>query len=213
MNTTASLNWSEPRHGIRTAPEPTAIKSVSYYVACSVETCDRCGQGIKYVHPVSLKDGTVFKYGSECINAVLEGDNSLKSLWRKNANQLKRLKLHLKILNRPLDQIPTEREYYNSGIYIITDGSGKTINGSRTGCILFHPTVNVERNADSQYAIKGQQRDWVEGGRRVYGNYTHEVASRLSLEAIENAKVYIKSEIERIELFLARILAKGLIKQ
>jgi hypothetical protein len=34
----------------------SAIRTVSFYTACPVETCDRCGQGIKYVGLVNYKD-------------------------------------------------------------------------------------------------------------------------------------------------------------
>lgn len=193
-------------------PKPTAIISVGYYVASPVQTCDRCGQGIKHVFPVRLKDGTFYKYGSECITRVLEGDTSLLALWKKNAKRLQELKAHAEILARPLDQIPTGHEYYGSGIYIITDEKGKTINGSKTGCCIFHPNVDMERNLKSSYPIDGRPGEWIENGKRCFGSYTPEVARRSMLEKIEEAKTYIAGEIARIEPFLARILAKGLVK-
>lgn len=191
------------------APEPTAIKSVGYYTASPVECCDRCGQGIKHVFPVHLKDGTVFKYGSECINKVLAGDTTLKSLWRKNAKRLQELKHHIEVLSRPVSEMPKGFEYFNSGIFIIIDDNGKSINGSQTGSILFHPEADEAKNAASQYPADGRQQ-W--DGKK-YIAWTPEARRAQALEKIESAKAWINSEIARIEPFLARILAKGLAGQ
>lgn len=190
-------------------PAPTAIKSVGYYTASPVQTCDRCGQGIKHVFPVSLKDGTQFRYGMECINRVLEGDTSLISLWKKNAKRLQELKAHAEILARPLDQIPAKQEYYNSGIFIITDEKGKVINGSATGCCVFHPNVDEEKNAAGQY-YRADGQDIFEAGKWV--KWTPEARRAEHLRKLESAKQFIAGEIARIEPFLARILAKGLVK-
>jgi hypothetical protein len=189
------------------APQPSAIKSVNYYVASPVECCDRCSQGIKHVFSVSLKDGTQFKYGSECINKILANDTSLKGLWRKNSKRLMELKRHLEILSRPLEQIPTHQEYYHSGIYIITDEDGKIINGSKTSSCIFHPNVDIDRCMASDYGKNTSTTGLI--GKSSTAESLHAKFSA----GIEEAKKFIKGEIDRIEPFLARILAKGLVTE
>lgn len=177
-----------------TAPKAvTGIKSVGYYVAQPVECCDRCSQGIKYVYPVTWKDGTVQKFGMECINRVLNDDTSLKSLFKKNAKTLAKLKDYAEILSRPVDQMPRGHEYYNSGRYMVADSEGKDI------CFdvyVFHPIINVEKYF---------------AGNHAYPITDVEAQSAKFLKAIEEMRAKLSVKIASIESFMARILSKKLV--
>jgi len=185
-----------------TPKQITGMRRLSFYTASPVETCDRCSQGIKHVALVTMKDGTSQKYGMDCINKILEGDTSLKSLFAKNAKLLKKYEAWLAILSRPFAEIPHTAEYYNSGIFIITDAEDKMISVSQ-GSILFHPTVDLEKNAGSRYPANGKVQSIPGKG---WVAYTPELREQIALEKLEAGKVWLTAEIERIGAFLARML-------
>jgi hypothetical protein len=108
-------------------------------------------------------------------------------------------------LNRPVDKIPKVKEYYGSGIWIIGDDEGETITqeGSR---ILFHPDVDLERNATSQYAFPEP------GQPKQYGQEDYDEFRKKSLNEIEKARQLIEKEVAKLQAFLARIIEKGLLK-
>jgi len=171
--------------------EKSAIIRVSYYMASPVECCGRCSQGIKHVFVVRYKDGVTEKYGSECINKVLSGDTSLKSLFNRNSKLLQKYQHYLAVLNMPENDIPRGSEYFGSGLYFIGDGEEKDV--SFNGRRYFHPIYDAARNAAN--------------GRYVV---TDEAARLLRDRAeIEQGKAYLQKEIERIETFLARVLSKA----
>jgi hypothetical protein len=165
---------------------------------------------------ITYKDGIVHKVGCDCVERILSGDNSLISLFRKNIKLLAKLKSHLEILSRPVDQMPTAREYYGSGIYIISDDDGKDIcvgdvnNPRSSGCILFHPNVNLERNATSRYPIDGRAMYRIKGGKDVWVNHTIENHIDETIENIEEGRKWLAMRISQIEAFLARVVAKGM---
>ena len=68
--------------------EKTGIRRVNFYVASPVETCDRCGQGIRNVALVTYKDGTSARFGCDCIEKVLATAPNLRRLFRRNAELL-----------------------------------------------------------------------------------------------------------------------------
>ena len=137
-----------------TAPKAiTGIKSVGYYVAQPVECCDRCSQGIKYVFPVTWKDGTVQKFGMECINRVLNDDTSLKSLFKKNAKLLAKLKDYAEILSRDPIDMPFGHEYYHSGQFMIADSKGDDICYE---CYVFHPIIDEETLNNGKHPYGGR---------------------------------------------------------
>jgi len=169
----------------------SAISSVTCYTASPVETCDRCSAGIKYVSLVRYKDGTSERYGSECINKILDGDTSLKSLYNKNVKLLKRYRESLDVLRRPYNEMPRGSEYYGSGLYFIAGFDGKDLMGD--GCWIFHPIYDEEKNSSGQHYV-----------------VTDPAARLARCEADMNkAMSFYIAEIERIEKFLARILNKA----
>ena len=194
----------------KTAGDVSGLRRVSYYVAPgAVEICDRCGAAIRIVAVVEWRDGTKQKYGSECINKILGGDTTLKGLFKKNFNLLRQFQGWLDVLNRPVNQIPKGREYFKSGLYMITDDNGKDIHASKTGAFLFHPDADLERNAVSDYAFlqEGESLPYHTSGKMTYAQFQ---AKRL--KEIEDAKVWLQDQISRLESFLAKVVEKGLIK-
>jgi hypothetical protein len=185
--------------------ELTGIRSVHFYIATGpVETCDRCGSAIRQVAVVTWKDGTSQKYGSECINKILAGDTSLKSLFRKNSKWLKRYTDWLEILNRPIEKMPHTQEYYGSGLYFITDDKGESL--VSTGGSLWHPDVDLEKNETSRYRLlKPGER-----GNTAQKDYATFRAK--AIEDIEKAKAGYSNQIVKLQAFLARIIEKGLVK-
>ncbi len=192
-------------------PEPTAIKSVGYYMACPVATCDRCGQGIKHVFPVSLKDGTVFRYGSECINTVLAGDTTLKGLWNKNAKLLAKYKHWLEILNMPASEMPVGKNACNARPGDTTRFVGDE-KGSWLGieCNVFHPAPEFR---PSTFDGTREDFDMRKCGKSAWERNSPENWDIRVQAGIERQKKQLNEQIARIEPFLARILAKGLAGQ
>lgn len=186
--------------------EATGIRRVTYYIAYPVETCDRCSAAIKQVARVEWKDGTVRKYGSECINKILGGDTSLKSLFKKNSLLLRKYQKWLDVASRPVGQIPKGHEYYGSGIYVICDDDGEEIYVERS-CIMFHPDVDLDRNAGSNYAFVDADTAARHSGKKTYEQFRDGC-----FKSIEKGKEYLQREVERLESFLARIIEKGLVK-
>ena len=169
----------------------SAIYRVSCYTASPVETCDRCGQGIKYVCLVHFKDGSVQRFGMDCIDRILSGDTSLKTLFRKNQKLLARYSDYVAILTRAEHEMPRGSEYYGSGLYFIADSEGKDISFDHAG--LFHPIYDAERNAAARHY-----------------NVTDPI-KRLSENRQDIAVMIgkLRPEVKRLESFLARIIAKG----
>lgn len=167
--------------------ESSAIKSVSFYQAAPVETCDRCGAGIKYVAIVTYRDGETQRYGSECINKILDNSPTLKSLFAKNAKLLKRYAAYMAILSGPVDAMPRGSEYFGSGLYFIGDGEGKDIMFKR---YCFHPIYDAEKNANGRNYVV------TDAAKRLTEN----------MAAIEAMKVELTTEIARLEGFLAKVL-------
>ncbi len=164
----------------------SAIRKVTCYTATPVQSCDRCATGIKYVFLVTYKDGETQKYGSECINKILNGKTNLLSLFKKNAKLLKRYKDYVNILSGPVEQMPYGSEYFNSGLYFIADSEGKDISFKHW---FFHPKMNTEKNAS--------------GGRYL------EEPNKYMAKCLKDIDVDVSKlnvEIVRIEEFLAKIL-------
>ena len=169
----------------------SAIKSVSYYKAQGhVETCSRCGQGIRYVACVQYKDGLAIKYGMDCIERILAGDTSLRSLFRKNVKLAGRYRDYLDILTGPVEKMPRGHEYFNSGLYFVADSEGKDIG---FGHLFFHPMSDFEKNAS--------------GNRYVIKDVPAEI-EKFKAE-IDKGVLKIQVELARIEGFLARSLSKA----
>jgi len=170
----------------------SGISRVSFYTAMPVSMCDRCSAGIKYVHVVSYRDGTTQRYGSECINKILDGDTSLRKLFDKNVKLLRKHQAALAALSMPEDKMSRGSEYFGSGLYFIADQDGRDVSTTHW---FFHPLFDQEKNAA--------------GGRYVVAEPAQH-ANKCRKE-IEQGKEWLRSEIARIELFLARVLRKGLL--
>lgn len=168
----------------------TAIKRVTYYQASPVETCDRCGTGIKNVFLVSYQDATTQRYGSECINKILGGDTTLKGLFNRNAKKLQKYQQFLAILSSPESEMPRGSEYFNSGLYFIGNGEGKDVSTTHW---FFHPEYDAEKNTA--------------GGRYVVTDRAARLAE--CRKEIEQGKAWLGKEIARIEQFLAKVLRQA----
>jgi hypothetical protein len=187
----------------------SGIKSVSSYVASPVECCDRCSQGIKQVYVVIYKDGLREKFGCECINRILAGDNSLKSLFKRNAAKLKKYQRYLEILSLPEADIPIREEgYFGRGFNMIADDSGRAL------CFdhyFFHPTKLGE-----QVGFSGRQEHvcfGVRPGGSCWMMDTQENWTDRCRYEIEKGRAKLQAEIARIEKFLARVVAKGMAQE
>lgn len=205
-------------------PKPVSgIKSINFFRDGAGRCCDRCGTFIKNVTLVTFKDGVSQSFGTECINKVLDGDNSLQNLWKKNAKVLAKWQSYLAILSRPVAEIPVDpRGYYGRGFYFIADDKGDSIScgeiliikgkeypGS-SNCYAFHPT-RLDENALASF--DGQRTfDMRSCGLTSWEANTVENWEKKCLEGIESKKRWLTREIARIEKFLARILEKGLVK-
>lgn len=165
----------------------SAIRRVTFYQAAPVETCDRCGQGIKYVFAVTYKDDTVQRYGSECINKILAGEPNLRKLFSANSKKLARYQGYLEVLSRPVEDMPRGSEYYGSGLYMIADSEGKDISFQH---YYFHPIYDVTKNLNGRnYVVKDPAKHVGQ-----------------CMKEIEAAKPKLTAEIARLEGFLAKIL-------
>ncbi len=200
-----------------TAPRNiTGIKSLGFFTASPVHTCDRCGQGIKYVAAVTYKDDTRMEFGMDCIEKILSGDNTLLKLWKKNHRLVKHFQACLEILSLPEDQLPLGKRAINdsTGAFrFIADEKGQwmTVKTYPQGSahMLFIPTpVNIEA-AKFTGERKFDMRNLP--GKSCWEPWTLENWQAKCRFEIELAKTWLKSEIERINAFLARILAKGLV--
>lgn len=184
----------------------TGIKSVRFYIASPVECCDRCSQGIKYVALVAYADGTVAKYGMDCINRVLSSDNSLKRLFKRNSDLLKRYEENLRILNLPEDEMPIdERGYYNRGIFFVAGLDGRAIFGKN---LFFHPTkLDWDRFSNASGCSK--TLDMRECGKGCWEEMTPENWAIKCRHSIGRGRIFFKSEIDRLSTFCARVLTKA----
>lgn len=168
----------------------TGISRVSMYTACPVEMCDRCSTGIKYVHLVVYRDGSVQKYGSECIKKILDNAPDMKRLYNQNAKLLALYQDYVKIFSGPVEDMPRGSEYFNSGLYFVADSNGKDIS---FGHWFFHPLWDVEKNSG--------------GDRYVVTNVEETKARYMKAIAVDLEK--LKAEVTRLEGFLGRVLAKA----
>lgn len=178
---------------------------MSYYVASPVETCDCCSAAIKHVSVVTYKDGTRVKYGCKCIEKALSGDNSLRALYRRNLKLLQTYKRYLEIFNMPEDQMPVV-PYYDRGYYMIADDNGRAICLER---YTFHPSridEKAERTMDCCPTL-----DMRSCGKSAWEPNTVENCKIKFRHAFEKNKEYLVAQIDRIEAFLARVLARGLL--
>jgi hypothetical protein len=171
----------------------SGIKRVAFYIATPVETCDRCSAGIKYVAQVEYKDGTAQKYGSECINKILKEVPDMRTLWNKNSKLLKQYQDALGVLTRKPEDMPRGSEYFGSGLYFVADSTGKDIQGGKSKHWYFHPVFDQDKNAAN--------------GRYVVKNVEEHRAK--CMKEVNQDLPWFKSEIERLEAFLAKVLQKA----
>ncbi len=170
--------------------QASAIRSVSFYVAYPVESCDRCSAAIKNVFVVSYRDGETQRYGSECINRILDAEPTLGKLFHKNAKLLRKYRDYLAILTGPVESMPRGQEYYGSGLYFIADSTGKDISFKHW---FFHPVYDADKNASGQrYIVSDAAKRHVD-----------------CMAAIAHELPALNAEIVRLETFLARILRKA----
>lgn len=168
----------------------SGIARVIEYTASPVECCDRCSAGIKNVFVVVYRDGFRAKFGSECIRKMLAQAPDMWALFNKNSKLLVKYQEYVSILSGPVDQMPRGSEYFGSGLYFIADSKGKDIAFKNW---FFHPNYDVAKNAS--------------GNRYVV--YDPAEKARKDMAEIERGLAGLRKEIERIELFLARVLAKS----
>ncbi len=203
MNKTASQSIPQIK-------QPTAIRSVTCYIASPVEMCDHCSAGIKYVSLVTFKDGTHQKFGCKCIERVLSGDVSLLTLFRKNEKLLRKYRSYQSILSLPAGEMQVDPSgYYNRGFFFIADENGKTIQFD--GRAYFHPT-NVDWEKFSACRAGGGFTATLDCRpfASAWEPFTAENWQRKCEHSIQAALLKLASEIERLEAFLARIVSKGL---
>ena len=113
------------------------------------------------------------------------------------------------MLNRPVEQIPKGQEYFKSGMFMIADDNGEEIHASRTGGFLFHPDVDLERNAMSEYALlqEGESSPYQTSGKMTYAKFQAK-----SMKGIEEGRMWLKEQVSRLESFLAKVVEKGMLK-
>lgn len=175
----------------------SAIRKVMFYTASPVETCDRCGTGIKYVSLVTYADGETQKYGSECIKKILDNAPTLKTLYNKNAKLLKLYMDALAVLSRDPKDMPRGREYFNSGKYFIADDNGNDIFADRHW--FFHPLFDVEKNqSGNAYVTKDADQYYAQAMAEIEG---------------KRGKVWLQAEITRLEKFLGSVLQKASVQK
>lgn len=168
----------------------SGIRRVSYYMASPVSSsCDRCSAAIKHVFVVEYRDGQTLKYGSECINRILDHEPSLRKLYDKNVKTLQRYQRALEALSLPFEQMPRGAEYYGSGLYFIADSKGNDV---MTTHFFFHPLYDAKKNAAGRNYVVTDPADRL----------------KRCVADIEQGKQYLVAEITRIEGFLGRVLAK-----
>jgi len=181
----------------------TSALRVSCYVASPVETCDRCSAGIKYVSVVHFADGLTQKFGSECINKILNQDNSLKAQFKKNSELLRKFQRYLEILSMPEDQMPIDpRGYYNRGLYFVADDNGQSICLSH---YFFHPT-KLDDHAEFDGSATFDMRSC---GKTSWEPLTRDNWAIKCRQAIAEGRKELQGHIVRIEKFLAAVLRKG----
>ena len=169
-------------------------------------TCDRCGAGIAMVHAVDFKDGSRQVFGTDCIEKILSGDTSLQSLYRRQVKNLARCKRAVEALQLG-DAAALGQEYYGAGMFFVADSTGASVTGDR-GQSFWHPKVDAEKNlAGTNYRLDG--RLILKGGRWV--NNTPEQFTLQAREDMTRALGYFNAEVAKIESFLGRIVAKGLV--
>lgn len=192
------------------AERMSGLKAVSFYrdsVGC---TCDRCGTYIKNVALVTYVDGERARYGSECIEKVLGKKTTLAGLWRKNARLLKVRQMDLEALELPEDQMNAKPGNGCVGHFIIRNRDDKWVTVDR-GCIVFHPTRFSET---AKERMNGECRlDMRSMGLSAWEPCTEENMTRLHRDNLEKGKAWLRQEIAKLQTFLARVLAKGLIDQ
>lgn len=173
----------------------SAVRKVSYYQASPVECCSRCSAGIKHVFVVSYTDGLTEKYGSECINKILDGDTSLGSLFNKNVKLLAKHQRALEAISSPEGTMPRGSEYFGSGLYFVADSEGKDVMAD--GHFFFHPVYDQEKNhGGDKYVVKDTA---------AYVQKCHQ-----EIEG-KRGKQWLAAQISRIETFLGRVVQKGLL--
>lgn len=173
-----------------TLSNESAIARVFNYIAQPVETCDRCNAGIKHVFVVVYRDGSREKFGSECINKILNQAPDLMALFQKNSKLLTKYQEYVSIMTGPVDQMPRGSEYFGSGLYFVADSKGKDLFFKHW---YFHPQFDAEKNGN--------------GNRYVVEDAT--AYARKSCAEIARDLPAIQKEVERIEIFLARIMNKA----
>ena len=180
--------------GNQTGQKISGLRSVHFYTASPVESCDRCAAAIKHVALVTWKDGTSRKFGSECINKILAGDTSLKNLFNRNRKLATKYAAWAEVLRRAPEAMPRGSEYYGSGLFFIADDAGDDIGFN--GRWIFHPAPDWEKN---QGGDAYRQR-----------TLTQEAYRAARMGDVAKQLAWLEVEMARIEGFLARILAKGL---
>lgn len=197
-----------------TSTPPSAIRRVSSYIASPIESCDRCGAGIKYVTLVSYVDGSAKRYGSECIGRVMQGDHSLKTLFAKQQARAVQLTRYLSILSRPPEQLPRGREYYQSGIFFIGDDGipldpakpekSDITFGSRW---FFHPFVDWSKNQEGlggRTPLAGTPDQW----KQKQMADIHTVIPKMEAE-LRNVHEFLRRALQKYAAALQEPVSKG----
>lgn len=185
-------------------PVPSGIRRVSYYIACPVETCDRCSQGIKRVALFEWKDGSKMKVGLDCAEAILNGDTTLRSHLRKSIKQLERLNGYMRVLSLPWDEMPIDaRGYYGRGVYFVADEQGKAICFEK---YIFHP---FKRDAHFDEKFDGRLTHY---GRNGYEPNVVAVFEREQVEGYQEVTAKIAVRIRQLEKFIANTLNMAIFK-
>lgn len=162
------------------------------------EICDRCGTQIRYVFTVTFVDNVTKKFGSECINKILAGDNSLKTLFKKKQKEAIELAQKIEILKRDPDDMPRGPEYFGTGIYTIGDPNAKLVNGAMPslmwGRVFFHPNIDWHKNQNITHRPK------------VTG--TADSFRQKELNEIKQFLPKMEAQLNAINAFIAKALQK-----
>jgi hypothetical protein len=124
-----------------------------------IGSCACCGMNLTHNYLIQSSDGRKFVLGSSCVEKLGQGQvvtemektkkrlNSRIRRIKKIAKDTLKLEDYISILNRPVETWPIGSGYYNSGIMLVADSTGKDM---RYEVICFHP-IRQKTGKQSSY--------------------------------------------------------------
>jgi hypothetical protein len=125
-----------------------------------IGTCACCGMNLRHNYLIRSSDKQSFVLGSSCVEKLGDGTamsqmeltkkrlNSRVRKIKKIEKSILQLQDYISILEKPVENWPIGSDYYNSGIKVIADSSGKDM---RCGIICFHP-IRLKTGDQSSYS-------------------------------------------------------------